>query len=303
MESWIITTTTGATGTMVSIAKSVGTVTLVVVGDKTTADACANSGADKVLWIEAREDVPAEAYANSVAEQTRKANPALIITSENPQDRVLAAAAADAVGARWVSGVKAVTTAADQLHVTVTSVENRVIEDLTVEGPVAALFSGRDEGLTSDQTSPIEEVNNCTADDGIRLVERLTPNSVGGLSTAARVVGVGRGVKSRNDLPLVEELAEALGAEIACTLPVSDDLHWFEPDHVVGRTGRSIRPDLYLAVGLSGQPQHQDGIRDAKFVVAINSEPKAPIFRRAQFGIVGDLYDVLPALLTALKNN
>lgn len=303
MESWVITATPGAIGTMVAIAEPLGTVTVVAVGARELAESCTNSGADKVLWLPVPEDVPAEAYATCLAEQVRQARPALIMSSENAQDRVLTAAAAAAVGAKWLSGIRAVTADGDGLTVTASGLENRVIAQWATDGPVAALYSGRDEGLTSDRSVAIDEITGCVPDAGLRLVERVAAASAGGLDSAARVVGVGRGVKARNDLPMIDELAQVMDASVACTLPVSDDLHWFEADHVVGRTGQAIKPDLYLALGLSGQPQHQDGIRDAKVVAAINSDPKAPIFRRAQFGIVGDLYEVLPDLLVALKNN
>ncbi len=111
---------------------------------------------------------------------------------------------------------------------------------------------------------------------------------------------MGRGLRSRDDMALIEALAAALDAEIACSMPVADDLGWIDKARYVGRSGEHIAPRLYLAVGISGAPQHLEGVRQARVVVAVNSDPEAPIFASADYGIVGDLYDVVPALVEAL---
>ncbi|HLM96410.1 MAG TPA: electron transfer flavoprotein subunit alpha/FixB family protein, partial [Acidimicrobiales bacterium] len=111
---------------------------------------------------------------------------------------------------------------------------------------------------------------------------------------------VGRGLRAKADLALVECLAAALGAEIGCSMPIADDFGWAAKDRYIGRSGQHISPRLYVAIGISGAPQHLDGVRDAKVVVAINTDPGAHIFRRADYGIVGDLYEVIPALQAAL---
>jgi electron transfer flavoprotein alpha subunit len=121
-----------------------------------------------------------------------------------------------------------------------------------------------------------------------------------GLGTAERVVAVGRGLRAKADLALVEDLATALRAEVACSMPIADDYGWLPKERYIGRSGRHIAPRLYLAVGISGAPQHLEGVREARVVVAVNADPEARIFRRAGYGIVGDLYEVLPALRAAL---
>jgi len=100
-------------------------------------------------------------------------------------------------------------------------------------------------------------------------------------------------------MALIEAVAAALDAAVGCTMPVADDYKWM-PQYI-GRSGLTITPQLYLAVGIQGSPQHTQGIRDVKVVAAINTDPEAPIFRRANYGIVADLYEVLPALLAALR--
>ena len=121
------------------------------------------------------------------------------------------------------------------------------------------------------------------------------------LASANRVVGVGRGLTGKDQLALAEALAEALGAEIACSLSLCDDYRWFEHGRVVGTSTQRIAPRLYVSVGISGQPQHMTGVRGAKTIVAINNDPEAPIFRACAYGIVGDLNKVVPALTEALS--
>ncbi len=120
------------------------------------------------------------------------------------------------------------------------------------------------------------------------------------LSAAKRIVSVGRGLRSQDDLAMMEELAAVLEAELGCSRPVTEDLHWLPQERQVGLTGLTVKPELYLAAGISGQIQHQVGMRDSGVIVAINSNPTAPIFDIVDIGIVGDIYDIVPRLTAAL---
>jgi electron transfer flavoprotein alpha subunit len=120
------------------------------------------------------------------------------------------------------------------------------------------------------------------------------------LSRAHRIVSVGRGCKSRDDLALVDALAKALGAEVACSRPLAEGLEWFTHDRYVGVTGQHVAPELYVALGISGQLQHVVGSRGAATVVVVNTDADAPYFAEADFGVVGDLTKVIPALIDAL---
>ncbi len=121
------------------------------------------------------------------------------------------------------------------------------------------------------------------------------------LTAADYVVGVGRGFKAKDDIALAENLAKALpGGAVGCSRPIAADLGWLGEEHWIGLSGNEIRPKIYFAPGISGQIQHVAGIRGSKLIVAINTNKDAPIFQVADFGIVGDLYDVLPKLTAAL---
>ncbi len=121
------------------------------------------------------------------------------------------------------------------------------------------------------------------------------------LTEAELVISGGRGLKGPENWHLVEDLADALGAATACSKPVSD-MHWRPHSEHVGQTGITIKPNLYIAIGISGAIQHLAGVSSSKVIVAINKDPEAPFFKAADYGIVGDAFEVLPAIIQAAKN-
>lgn len=120
------------------------------------------------------------------------------------------------------------------------------------------------------------------------------------LASATAIVAVGRGIKEKENLPLVESLAEALGAELAASRPVCDS-GWLPMECQVGSSGQTVAPKLYIAVGISGAIQHMVGMKGAKTIVAINKDEQAPIFEVADYGIAGDLFEVVPALTEEIR--
>jgi electron transfer flavoprotein alpha subunit len=132
---------------------------------------------------------------------------------------------------------------------------------------------------------------------------KVTRREVSGvkLDTAQVVVSMGRGIKAKEDIRIVSDLAKALNGELGCTRPIAADLKWLPKEHWVGLSGTKVKPRVYLAVGISGQIQHIAGMRDSALIVAINKDKDAPIFKAADYGIIGDLYKVVPEVMAQLK--
>ena len=122
------------------------------------------------------------------------------------------------------------------------------------------------------------------------------------IEDAKIIVACGRGVKKKEDISLIKELASLLhGETIGCSRPISADLNWLSEDHWVGLSGHKVKPHIYVAVGISGQIQHLAGMRGSDVIVAFNKDPEAPIFKAADYGVVGDLYQALPLFIQKIK--
>ena len=139
--------------------------------------------------------------------------------------------------------------------------------------------------------------------DSSNVISEKIEKSTGKISLAEAevVVSAGRGLKSPENWGMIEELADLLNAGTACSKPVSD-IGWRPHSEHVGQTGKAIAPNLYIAVGISGAIQHLAGVNSSKVMVAINTDPEAPFFKSADFGIIGDAFDVVPRLIEEIKN-
>lgn len=152
-----------------------------------------------------------------------------------------------------------------------------------------------------DRTGDIRELSPA-APSAIRVVEQKPRSREAGDITQSRViVCAGRGIENQEDMAMLKELADILGAEIAGTRPITEEMHWLPDSHCIGLSGKHVKPELYIGIGISGQVQHVCGIRDAKVICAVNKDENAPIFGAADHGIQGDLYQVLPLLIREFK--
>ena len=146
----------------------------------------------------------------------------------------------------------------------------------------------------------VETVSVSAAKGRIRVKSVKTQEGIVPLPEAEIVVSAGRGMKGPENWGMVEDLATTLGATTACSRPVAD-AHWRPHHEHVGQTGIAIRPNLYIAIGISGAIQHLAGVNNSKVIVVINKDAEAPFFKAADYGVVGDLFEVLPRLNEAFK--
>jgi electron transfer flavoprotein alpha subunit len=149
-------------------------------------------------------------------------------------------------------------------------------------------------------SATVESFNGNAGTSAIKVVSTKKPEGSIPLPEAELVVSAGRGLKGPENWGIVEDLANALGAATACSRPVAD-IGWRPHHEHVGQTGVAIRPNLYIAAGISGAIQHLAGVNGSKVIVVINSDPEAPFFKAADYGVVGDAFDVLPKLTEAIK--
>jgi electron transfer flavoprotein alpha subunit len=153
----------------------------------------------------------------------------------------------------------------------------------------------------SERSPSIEEATVTLEDSRVRLKRYIDPEAGDvDLTKLDVLVAVGRGIQSRDNIALAEELAKALGGAVAGSRPVIDQ-GWLPLSRQVGKSGLAVKPKLYVALGISGAPEHIEGMKDAKLIVAVNSDARAPIFNVAHYGIVGDVLETLPALTAAIE--
>jgi len=195
-------------------------------------------------------------------------------------------------GGRWsfermFLGGKTVATEVPLTDVVIATFPGRLIEPL----PVDAAAKGEVKAFSPQVR------------DALVKVTAKKPRKESGvdLEAATVVVGAGRGFKSKDDLKLAFDLAQALNGQVGCSRPLATDLGWLTDEYWIGLSGKEVKPKLYIAAGISGQIQHTTGIRNSKIIVAINTNKDAPIFKMSDYGIVGDLYKVIPALQAAVE--
>lgn len=298
---WLIVADDTAIGGLVNAGRVLGgELAAVVVGDRRLADVVAGA-VDRVDWLACRSDTPAEAYASAAAAHLAGAGATVVLAGTGPASRVVLGAVAAGLGAPVLANVRDVAATGDGVRVTRLVYGGIAVEHDRVAGPVGLLL---DPGRRVDPDPPRTPAPVRTV-GGLALPVTCTdPGSLAAeehdLAAATRVIGVGRGLRGKEDLGLVGALARALGAEVACSRPVAEDRGWLPRDRYLGVSGRRIAPRLYLALGISGQLQHMIGVRDATTIVAVNTDPAAPVIEQSDFSVVGDLYAVVPALIDQL---
>lgn len=157
-------------------------------------------------------------------------------------------------------------------------------------------------GKDPSRTGEIVKVQPKLTESPVKVLERKPKQFAGvRITDAEAIVSFGRGLKKKEDIPVVEGLAKTINGAVGCSRPIAEDLKWLPVDQYVGLSGQKVAPKLYIACGISGQIQHITGIQNARVVVAVNTDSKAPIFEYSDYGIVGDLYKIVPAIVEAYR--
>lgn len=260
-------------------------------------------GANKVWKMTLSEDRPA-AMAEALADAAAKCGARVVVISNNYNGKSIAPALAVKLKASLASGVISVPDTANGFQVKRGVYSGKAFAQVSLTAVVKILaitpntFAIKEGGADA----PVEAFTGSISDSAYR-VKAESVNKVQGkipLTEAEVVVSGGRGMKGPENWGLIEELAQILGAATACSKPVSD-MDWRPHEEHVGQTGITIKPNLYIAIGISGAIQHLAGVSSSKVIVAINKDPEAPFFKVADYGIVGDAFDVLPRLIAAAK--
>lgn len=294
---WLIVGDFGHINGMAATARKVAeAVKMVVVGPRALAEEAAKADVDELCWYSAGIEAPAESFASAIAEKIVADQPRAVLALDDAVSRTLWAKTAVALKAACVGTLTALETDGAALKAKKLIADDRSVQTVKTDSVLAGIFNGEETEPTG-KTAEIVEVS-VEANPSMKLaVASTAAEEESGLKKAKRVIGVGYGVSSKEMLPQVHQLAEALDAEIGCSLPIARQLLWMDEHRVVGITHNKIAPKLYLALGVSGQPQHMSGVKDAKIVVGINIDPEAPVFKKADYGIVGDVSKLLPVLL------
>lgn len=290
--TWIVTTTTRISALVEAAQARGGEVVVVAAG----VSGERFGQATRVIALEAGQDAPAEALAPAVADAVAAQPGDVVLAGATPSDRVLAAAVAVRLHAPILRGARAVESAA----IETTRFGGQVDQTISLAAPVVVVMDGGADLVAEGAPADVENATVTPLSARVTAVSPAASRSAN-LAAAKRIVAVGRGFKSHEDLGLATDLADVLGAEMACSRPIAEGNDWLPRDRYIGVSGQHVAPEVYLALGISGQLQHTAGMTESKVVVAVNNDATAPIFKHADYGIVGDLYTVLPAITAALK--
>jgi len=291
---------TDALKELVSAAAQLGeTTALIWAGDKSQAN-----GADTLYYLgELSPEKILEHYAPTIINLVKSEQPSLVLVEASRRGRLLAGMIAAALGTSVLAD-------AAEIYVDGGVVTKRMVyggaafstERCTAATAVVTLSPGVFEATDTGKAANLVEVPFTAPARPVKCLERRTKagESVN-LRAAKRIVAVGRGFSAPEELQLAEQLAAAIGAEVGCTRPIAEEEKWMDKARYIGVSGLMLKPDLYVGIGISGQVQHMVGVSPARTIVAINSDKNAMIFKQCDYGIVGDLKTVLPALTAKFK--
>jgi electron transfer flavoprotein alpha subunit len=281
-----------------------GDVHVLVIGNCSNVNDLGKYGADKVWHAAGVTSTDAQVAGKVVVDAANKTNATVVVFSQDLSGKAIAPRVAARLDAGLVAGASAYPETGNGFSVRKAVFSGKAFADVVINTEKKVIS-------VSSNTFAVEElggagtVETFNVDAAINtpkvtvVTEKIKEGEIS-LPEAELVVSAGRGLKSPDNWGIIEELAKSLGAATACSRPVSDD-GWRPHHEHVGQTGVAVAPNLYIAVGISGAIQHLAGVNKSKVIVVINSDKEAPFFKAADYGIIGDAFDVVPKLTEAIK--
>jgi len=288
------------------VAESLGTTVTAVTINAGDVSELSKYGVDKVLKVanDKLTGFTAKAYADVIKQAAQKESAKLVLLSSTTDSTYMASLVAVSLEAGYTSNVVGLPVSTSPFQVKRTAFSNKAFNITEISTDIKILSIAKNSyGIFENISSLTEEDFNPTIGDGDFGVKVASVEKVSGkvsIADADIVVSGGRGLKGPENWGMIEELAGVLGAATACSKPVSD-LGWRPHGEHVGQTGKPVSTNLYIAIGISGAIQHIAGVNSSKVKVVINSDPEAPFFKVADYGVVGDAFEIVPQLITKFK--
>ncbi|MBF6652079.1 electron transfer flavoprotein subunit alpha [Flavobacterium columnare] len=288
------------------VAESTGTTVTALTINAGDVSELGKYGVDKVLTVSSDKlnNFNAKVYADVIKQAAEKENSKVVVLSSTTDSLYLSPLVAVNLNAGYASNVVALPVSTTPFQVKRNAFSNKAFNITQIDTDVKVL------AIAKNSFGLVESMGSATAEDfapaisdadfGVKTQSVEKGSGKVTIADADVVVSGGRGLKGPENWGMIEELASVLGAATACSKPVSD-LGWRPHSEHVGQTGKPVATNLYIAVGISGAIQHIAGVNSSKVKVAINSDPEAPFFKVADYGIVGDAFQVVPALIEKLK--
>jgi electron transfer flavoprotein alpha subunit len=289
----------------ITYGKSLGKVTLLTYGEVSESLLLETGlfGVENILICRSLKERSEQLLSKLIVKAVKDYNCEYIVLSQDQTGKAVGPRVAANLEAGHISGAISFPEKTDEFTVKTNVFSGKAIAFVTVHTPikVISILPNSVAPMENKTTATITEFNQDLGDARIKVKEIKALGDGIPLPEAELVVSAGRGLKGPENWGIVEDLASSLGATTACSRPVAD-IGWRPHHEHVGQTGVAIRPNLYIAAGISGAIQHLAGVNGSKVIVVINTDPEAPFFKAADYGIIGDAFDVLPRLTSAINN-
>jgi electron transfer flavoprotein alpha subunit len=276
----------------------------ILIGKAIDAGTIGKYGVSKIIHINSDQEVnfDSQAFTKLITQVASDQGANTIVVSNTSNGKSLTGRLAIKMEAGNVSGANALPDVSNGFSVSKSVYSGKAIVQYKIEttNKVISLMGNSIQPVEIGSDVNPELVTLAVPTTKLKVIERKTSEGIVPLPEAELVVSAGRGMKGPENWGIIEDLASVLGATTACSRPVADS-DWRPHHEHVGQTGVAIRPNLYIAVGISGAIQHLAGVNNSKVIVVINKDPEAPFFKAADYGVVGDLFEVVPRLTAAIK--